>query len=91
MRKIKKTLVDKLELPAEVLLFESKITIYGKHRMVVTGHEGIRAYTNDRVELLTKDGLLQVSGNDFVLRNYGKDDVIIDGKVDGFWYGVEKA
>ena len=51
MGRIKNVLVDKLEIPYELLNNQIKFTVYGKKRIVIERHEGIEIYREEEVKI----------------------------------------
>lgn len=87
MKKIKDILVDKLDLPYELFNDEAKLTLYGGTRVIVERHGGIVVYSEEEIKLAHKKGVVSIVGSGLTIKNYGKDDIIIDGKLTGISYG----
>ncbi len=86
---IKNLLVNKLDIPRELIFNEPRIISYGKSQIIIERHERVINYTNDTLIVKTSMGTVKVLGKNFVLRNYGKDDVIVEGEIHGFLYEEE--
>lgn len=87
MSRIKDVLVDKLDMPYELFNDEAKLTLYGKKRVIVERHKGIAVYREDEIKINSNQGLICIKGSGLTIRNYGKDDIIIDGEFETIAYG----
>ena len=83
MSKIKDILVEKLDMPYELFNDDVKLTIYGKKRIVIERHNGIVVYRDNEIKLGCSYGIVKIEGEDMTIKNYGKDDIILDGKIGG--------
>lgn len=76
-------LVDKLDMPYELFNDEVKLVIYGKKRIIIERHRGIAVYREEEIKIAVNGGVVKISGKDMTIKNYGKDDIIIDGELSG--------
>lgn len=81
MSRIKDLLVDKLDMPFELFNDEVKLTVYGKNRVIIERHKGIAVYRSDEMKISVNGGIVKICGRDMVIKNYGKDDIIVDGVI----------
>ena len=84
LSKIKKMLVEKLEIPYELLNDSIKLTVFGNVRMVVERHKGIEIYREEEIKIRGGAFCLRVKGEGMTIKNYGKDDIVIDGRLLSF-------
>ena len=86
LSRIKDILVDKLDMPYELLNDDVKLTMYWKKRIIIERHKGIAVYREDQVKIAYSGGMVCISGKGMTIKNYGKDDIIIDGELCGVTY-----
>jgi len=77
--RVKDILVSKLDMPYELFNDEVKLTIYGKKRMIIERHKGIAVYREDEMKISSAYGIVKICGENLTIKNYGKDDIIVDG------------
>ena len=76
---IKSSISEVLELPKEVMLNLPKINIVGNNQMDVQNHRGIIEYTNQRIRINATIGIIRILGNNMVIKNIEKNEIIITG------------
>ena len=75
---------DIFELPKEITLNLPKVTVVGDMQVRVENHKGIIEYNDAKIRINTKVGILVIVGDNLLIRNIIKEEVVIEGKV----YGV---
>ncbi len=75
-----------LDLPKEVLLDLPSITLVGTLQLQLENHRGIIEFTDERVRINTKEGVLEITGKDFFLRIITRQEIVIDGKIRSLTY-----
>ena len=70
-----------MELPKDLMLDLPSIVMVGDEEMTISNHKGIGGYTGERVCVKTSVGVVQISGQKLVLKEVGKEDIIIHGKI----------
>ncbi|HLN62181.1 MAG TPA: sporulation protein YqfC [Symbiobacteriaceae bacterium] len=87
----KRDLRDKVaslfELPGDVVLDGSRITLVGARELLVENHRGIHEYTTDRVVLAVPEGKLSAGGSDLTIASISPDQVVISGSIRTISYG----
>lgn len=82
---IKNVMINKLDIPREIIKNSYKVIIDGNEFLTVENHKGIVKFDNDEVILRVDSGLLIMYGNNFNI-------VYISGntlKLNGFLMGVK--
>lgn len=74
-------LCEKLDVPFELLNDDIKLTLHGSGRVILERHKGIAVYREDEIVISYSKGVVRLKGKDMTIKNYGKDDIIIDGKI----------
>ena len=77
----KKTLLELLELPEEILLNLTKVTAIGAGYIGIENHRGIIKYEPEVVRLKTNPGEMEISGEELRIRNISSDEIIVEGKI----------
>jgi sporulation protein YqfC len=87
----KRDLRDKVaslfELPGDVMLDGSRISLVGAKEMLVENHRGIHEYTTDRVVLAVPEGKLAIAGSNLTIGSISPDQVTILGSIRAIQYG----
>ncbi|MFW5648021.1 MAG: sporulation protein YqfC [Candidatus Alkaliphilus sp. MAG34] len=78
---IKKGLAEILELPKDIVLDLPKIIMIGNLQIYIENHKGILEYTNDRIRVNTKSGILCIMGKNLMLKNIVTEEIIIVGEI----------
>ena len=66
---IKKGLAEILELPKDIILDLPKIIMIGNLQIYIENHKGILEYTDNRIRINTKNGILRIIGKNLMLKN----------------------
>jgi sporulation protein YqfC len=83
---LKKWLVQKVELPADVVMDLPRITMIGQLHIYIENHHGVLAFSDQELRLLLKQGELLIKGNDFVLKTILPEEILLEGKIDQVMY-----
>ena len=59
------------------------IEICGFHRALIENHIGILVYTQEKICVKVRLGVIIVTGNNLLLRKISKDQLVICGKITG--------
>ncbi|HWI51590.1 MAG TPA: sporulation protein YqfC [Symbiobacteriaceae bacterium] len=86
----KRDLRDKVaaifELPGDVLMDQSRLTLIGAKELMVENHRGLYEYTTDKVVLAVPEGRLTVAGLELSIRSISPDQLTIHGSIRGIDY-----
>lgn len=80
-RKVKKQFSDLLEIPGDVLLDLPRIVLMGNLQVQIENHRGIQEYTPRLVRISIGKGMLELTGEDLVLRTIMTDEILVEGKI----------
>lgn len=81
MEKFKNEIIDRLELPKDVLLRDSLIQITGTHEMTIGNLKGILSFTSEKIVLQTKQCQLVIEGRHLMIDFFTNDEMKIAGKI----------
>ncbi len=78
---VKKSIAEILELPKDIVLDLPKIIMIGNLQIYIENHKGILEYTDNRIRINTKNGVLRIIGKNLMLKNIVMEEIIIVGKI----------
>ena len=81
-------LTKSLELPRDLMLGASIVTVTGRRDLAIENYKGILEYRQDKIRLLLKNGQLEITGRNLKIDYYTNDDMKITGQVDKLEYGM---
>ena len=79
----KSDLWERLELPGESLPGQVLVEILGDNRVLIEHHRGVCEYSQERIGVNAKFGIVVVYGSQLELRSMTRAQLIITGKIDG--------
>lgn len=78
-RKVVKTFAELLELPQDIVMDQSRLTIIGNYKLLIENHKGIIEYTAERIRIkIGKDELL-IGGSGLALSTIQVDQILVEG------------
>lgn len=78
---IKKSLAEILELPKDIILDIPKVTMVGNLQIYIENHKGIIEYSDSRIRINTKSGVLRIIGKNLLLKNIIVEEIVIVGEI----------
>ena len=60
----KQSIVDKLDLPRDIILNMPKITITGDNEIIIENHKGVVLFEENQVKINSGVGLISIYGRD---------------------------
>lgn len=84
MKKIgqwKEDLVTSLEIPRDLAMKETIVTITGRHQAVVCNYRSILKYESEEIVLLTFRGKLKIRGKRLRIPMYTPEEMYIQGVI----------
>ena len=88
MEKSREILVEKLELPKDVILNIPKITIIGDEEITIENHKGIILFERNIIKINTKVKVIDIEGENFEILYIGDSTITISGKFKSISYEV---
>lgn len=82
----KEVLVEKLDLPKDVLLDVPKIIIIGRNEITIENHKGIMLFEKNRVKVNTGMYPILISGSNFEILYIATSTITIKGCFDSVEY-----
>ena len=75
----KEMLVEKLDLPKDVILDVPKIIVIGRNEITIENHKGIISFKDDLIKINTKEGPLNIHGSKFEILYIATSTITISG------------
>jgi len=72
---------DQLEIGADVMLSEPKMSIVSDREIWIENYSGIIEYSKERVRINTKKFIICLYGSNFFINHITKEDIIVCGKI----------
>lgn len=85
-KKKKAILVDKLDLPKDVILDVPKIVIIGKEEVTIENHKGILTFETNEIKINTRFGPLTIKGENFEILYIASSTITVSGKFVSIYY-----
>jgi len=79
-------LASVLELPEDVVLDLTRITIVGNTQLLMENHQGILAYEPERVCIRTKQGETVITGGDLKIDSLFASEIVITGSIEAIQF-----
>lgn len=76
-----------LEIPDEAAFGSLKLTMLENRELLVENHQGIVAYTEEKVKIKIPLGWLTVTGENLNLNHLQSEQILLKGKIAGLYYG----
>ena len=87
LKRGKKVLLDKLEMPKEIVLDVPRITVIGRNEITIENHKGILVFEKNEIKIKTSLDPLIIKGNSFEILYIATSTLIISGYFDYIGYG----
>ena len=78
---IKKRIVSAANMPKDVMLGASVLTILGNFEVCIENYRGILEYTDTLIRVQTKGKQIRLSGKQLQIEYYTNDEMNITGKI----------
>ena len=82
----KEILVEKLDLPKDVLLDVPKIIVIGRNEVTIENHKGIMIFERDKIKINTNMSPVEIKGHDFEILYIAASTITIKGYFDSIEY-----
>lgn len=82
-KKVQDQFANLLDLPQDALLDLPRITIIGDKQLYLENHRGIIEYSPERIRVSVAGGQLEITGQNFSLKNIKADEIAVEGKILG--------
>jgi sporulation protein YqfC len=90
MRRLRKKLNEwtsqVIDLPPDVTLDLPRLTLIGNRRIVIENHRGLIHFSGEQMKLAINNGVLELLGNELIIRTISIDEISIEGRIDELKY-----
>lgn len=84
--KSKEILVQKFDLPRDIMFNLPKITIIFDNEIIIEGHKGIFMFTENEIQVNTKLGVIILMGENLEILYIGGSTIILKGNFESVLY-----
>ncbi len=74
-------IIKTLDLPQDLFLGLSNISLSGNREIYITNHRGILSYGQEEMVILIKDYQIQIKGKSLCIISYSKEELTIQGYI----------
>jgi len=74
-------IINALDLPEDLFLGMSNISLNGNREVYISNHRGILTYGQEEMVILLKDYQFQIKGKALSICSYSKDELTIEGYI----------
>jgi sporulation protein YqfC len=85
-QKLKRLMVQTMDLPQDVMMDLPRITIIGQLHIYIENHRGLLTFTDSEVRLMLKKGQLLIKGNAFVIKTILPEEIMLQGTIDKVYF-----
>lgn len=75
----KEVLIEKLDLPKDVLLDVPKIIVTGRNEVTIENHKGIMVFERDKIKINTNMSPIEIKGSEFEILYIAASTITIKG------------
>lgn len=77
----KEFIVEKLDIPIDVMLGVPKIVLTGREELTIENHKGIVAFSEEEIKVASQKGIIKIQGRDFQIFYIGSNSLTINGEI----------
>ena len=82
----KEVLIEKLDLPKDVLLDVPKIIVTGRNEVTIENHKGIMVFERDKIKINTNMSPIEIKGSEFEILYIAASTITIKGYFNSIEY-----
>lgn len=86
MRDIREKMIAAIDLPKDVVLGSSVLTVLGSNEICIENYRGIIEYTDTLIRVQTKEKQIKIQGKRLQIEYYTNDEMKIKGYVHSIDY-----
>lgn len=86
LNKSREFIIEKFDLPKDVILDVPKILVIGKQEITIENHKGIIAFERNLIKVNSRFGPITINGDDFEILYIGSSTTTISGKFKSIVY-----
>ena len=79
--------LERIDLPKDVILNLPKITIVGDNEITIENHEGIESFEDECIRIKTNNGIIKIEGENFEILYIASETIVLSGKFKSVDYG----
>lgn len=83
----KNKILEKIDLPKDVMMNLPKITILGDNEITIENHKGIESFEDECIRIKTNNGIIKIEGRNFEILYIASETIVLSGKFKSVDYG----
>lgn len=83
---LREKMVNSLELPKDLMLGASVLTVTGRREALISNYKGILEYEDSFIRVQTKSCRIRISGAHLAIDYYTNEEMKITGDIDAIQY-----
>lgn len=83
----KNKILEKIDLPKDVMMDLPKITILGDNEITIENHKGIESFEDECIRIKTNNGIIKIEGRNFEILYIASETIVLSGKFKSVDYG----
>ena len=85
-KRLLQSLASVFELPEDVILDLTRVTVTGNVQLMMENHRGILVYNPERICIRTQQGETVITGTGLKVDSLFASEILITGKIDGIQF-----
>ncbi|MFC0188137.1 sporulation protein YqfC [Fictibacillus aquaticus] len=90
-QQVSKWMMQKMDLPADVVMDLPRITMIGQLHIYIENHRGVLAFSNEELKLKLKQGVLVIEGEGFLIKTVMPEEILLEGKISGVRFSDQQV
>ena len=89
MNNLIEEIVDCVKLPFNEIVNDTKIIMLSNKVFYVSNYKKILSYSNEKLSLKISNDFIEFQGDNFIISQINKSEIIIRGKIKSFHFGSD--
>lgn len=81
-QKMRRWITNQLDLPEDVMMDFSRITMVGQIHIYIENHKGLLSFSDKEIRILLSQGQLLIKGKAFVIKTILPEEILLEGKIE---------
>lgn len=90
-QRIQPFVVKQLSLPTDLVFELPRITVIGHLHVYIENHQGLKNYTKNALTVKTKDGVIHITGKDFVIKMMLPEELLLEGVIEDITFSKKRG
>lgn len=81
IKQVKEKIINKLELPEEIVFNYPKIIITSNTKVEIENHKGVMLYSSKEIKINTNIGVIKILGSSLELDSLIREEIVATGEI----------